>query len=615
MIRFILGLLAISFLTQSIATAQINNYASLSIADSLTRNADCVIRYYEQNINIVRKDLVQVSEHRTYTILNKEGETPFLYWYDDRHEIKSIDITMYDAKGKRIEKMAKRDFKDFPASGKDEVLDGRLLTASFTYPSYPYTVELIVKKENKETFVMPEFYPIEKARVSIEKAKFYLSKPSDFLIKWKADDVSRSKIDVHPNQQEISYEFTGVKAQKIFDKTQSIYILLAASDFSYANITGKLGDWKSMGQFIFSLNKTQQVVPVALSNELQSMTKNTSDIREKINIVYQYVQDNYRYVSVQLGIGGYQTMPVEVVYNHKFGDCKGLSNLMVSSLREIGIPAFYALALSDDRYREIFPDFTYNCFNHAIVGVPFRQDTIWLECTSNLLPANILSANMNPLVLTIQDDNSNLVRIKNNVMDSTVCNIIGNLSLEGKIEAAVSVKYYHHAFVRPLYFHTNSREMELSFISSHFPEATIDSFAFSYKKYMRSFPVEETFSLQKTCEISSKRIFISRLGFVKIDEIKRILKEVSNDFYHCDSIVLILDDPLCKIENNPFASAKINSTLGSYTCDVLEQDRKLILVRKLFIPAHKKTAANYLILEKFLDEVSILENEKIVLVH
>jgi hypothetical protein len=177
------------------------------------------------------------------------------------------------------------------------------------------------------------------------------------------------------------------------------------------------------------------------------------------------------------------------------------------------------------------------------------------------------------------------------------------------------VKYYHHAFVRPLYFHTNNREQELSFISSRFPEANIDSFAFSYKKYMRSFPVEETFNLQKTCEISSKRIFISRLGFVKIDEIKRILKEVSNDFYHCDSVVLLLDDPLCKIENNPFAWAKINSTLGSYTCDVLEKDRNLILVRKLFIPAHKKTAANYLILEKFLDEVSILENEKIVLVH
>ena len=49
------------------------------------------------------------------------------------------------------------------------------------------------------------------------------------------------------------------------------------------------------------------------------------DTREKIRVLYRYLQQNHRYISVQVGIGGMQPISASAVYTNGYGDCKGLS--------------------------------------------------------------------------------------------------------------------------------------------------------------------------------------------------------------------------------------------------------------------------------------------------
>lgn len=52
------------------------------------------------------------------------------------------------------------------------------------------------------------------------------------------------------------------------------------------------------------------------------------------------MQQNTRYISIQLGIGGWQPFDAEYVAQKKYGDCKALTNYMFSLLKEAALDQF-----------------------------------------------------------------------------------------------------------------------------------------------------------------------------------------------------------------------------------------------------------------------------------
>ncbi len=91
---------------------------------------------------------------------------------------------------------------------------------------------------------------------------------------------------------------------------------------------GNLSSWKNFGEWYAALSKGS----INLSDEtkifLQNLTKDSKTEKEKIKILYRYLQSNFRYVSIQLGIGGFKPFDANFVDQKKYGDCKALSNYM-----------------------------------------------------------------------------------------------------------------------------------------------------------------------------------------------------------------------------------------------------------------------------------------------
>lgn len=88
----------------------------------------------------------------------------------------------------------------------------------------------------------------------------------------------------------------------------------------------------------FSIMATQQVKEIALGLTNEGFSRN-----ESIKAVYQYIQDNIRYVYAHVGRGGYQAHKASDVLNHGYGDCKDQSMLAISLLQAMGIPAYPVL--------------------------------------------------------------------------------------------------------------------------------------------------------------------------------------------------------------------------------------------------------------------------------
>lgn len=119
--------------------------------------------------------------------------------------------------------------------------------------------------------------------------------------------------------------------------------------------------------------------------EIHDLTDTIPDKRGKIEALYRYLGRTTRYVSIQLGIGGWQPMDAATVYANKFGDCKALSNYLHAMLAACDIESFYTIIHTQNKH--IPRDFaTPAIANHAILGVPCQRDTLWLECTNTDVP-------------------------------------------------------------------------------------------------------------------------------------------------------------------------------------------------------------------------------------
>ena len=180
-------------------------------------------------------------------------------------------------------------------------------------------------------------------------------------------------------------------------------VFLAPNKFKMDDFEGDMSSWKNFGLWEASLLKGLDILPEERKKFFKELVKNANTDREKVQIAYKYLQDNFRYVSIQLGIGGWKPLAANFTDSKKYGDCKGLSFYLHSVLKTIGITSYTALINSEYNYEPVDPEFPMNQFNHMILCVPNSNDTIWLECTSNTIDFGVLgtgSENKNALLIT-----------------------------------------------------------------------------------------------------------------------------------------------------------------------------------------------------------------------
>ncbi|MBA4167828.1 MAG: hypothetical protein H0X41_09850 [Chitinophagaceae bacterium] len=142
----------------------------------------------------------------------------------------------------------------------------------------------------------------------------------------------------------------------------------------------------------------------------KNLVKDISSDKEKVALIYKYLQQNFRYVGIQLGIGGYRPFPARFTDEKKYGDCKGLSFYTYSVLKALGIKSYVALINAEYNEEPVDPSFPCNYFNHMILCVPQKNDSLWLECTSKTSDFNYLgNSTENRYALLITEDGSILV--------------------------------------------------------------------------------------------------------------------------------------------------------------------------------------------------------------
>ncbi len=119
-----------------------------------------------------------------------------------------------------------------------------------------------------------------------------------------------------------------------------------------------------------------------IKEKVADLTKDLSNTKEKIEAIFDYVKREIRYVSIDMGKSGYEPASAQEVFENKYGDCKDQSTLLISMLKEAGIPAYYVLIPTND-VGDLIKDFPYPFqFNHCIMAVENEKGYRFLDPTA-----------------------------------------------------------------------------------------------------------------------------------------------------------------------------------------------------------------------------------------
>ncbi len=607
-------------------------YAISNINPLLLKEANAIKRF--ENIRFEIKSAGKATYyHKTaVTILNEAGAkySGLQESYDRFHKINYIEGYLYDAYGKKVKSVKNKDISDISAVGESLIGDGRIKEHNFYHKSYPYTVEYEVELDHDELMFIPDWMPVKGQNLAVEKSVFEVLCSPDYNIRYKAFNYGKDAVITNTgkkktyhweasNMQAITAQFASPPWEEL---TTSVFI--APTVFEIEGYKGVMTSWLELGKFQSELNRNRDILPANIKTIVHNLTDTISDVKRKIEVLYAYMQKNTRYISIQLGIGGWQPLEASFVANKGYGDCKALTNYMHSLLKEAGINAYYTLIKAGDNNYFYLPDFPSRQSNHVILSVPVQNDTIWLECTSNTLPAGYLSGfTSNRFALMIKDDGGYLVHTPSYIDNQNlqVRNISATLDETGKLDAKISTRYTGlqqddlHQIL-----HAYTKKEQLEYLKKEIDLPTYDIESFDYTETKSAIPfIDEKLDLtaQNYAQISGKRVFLQpnllSQTSVKLDEGDRKYDiDLKYGFRNIDNVEMKI--PAGYIPEAFPKNVSLKNKFGVYNINYEIEGEKITMTRNFERKAGRFPASDYSDLTKFYKDIYKADRSKIVLV-
>ena len=398
-----------------------SDYSIASIPGELKKNAIAVIRKSSTRMYIQSPSKVTRKIQFAITILNEKGKDygNLYIGYDNFSQVTDIELNVYSKDGILIRKVRNSDIRD-QSYYSDYALysDNRIKYYEVYQNSYPYTVEYSYETEYNGMVGYPLWQPVRFYNISVEQADLDVILNSGMKFHYKQCNMP-GDVEINETKDGTIFHWKVSNIPAFEDEPFSPYLVdhtpvvhLAPDEFYYDGASGNSSTWGSFGEWVNDLIRSQGLLPEETVSKIKSMVSGIDDEKLKAKIVYEYMQSKTRYVSIQMGIGGFQPFPASEVDKVGYGDCKALSNYTSALLSAAGIKSYYTVIGSGSDYEIKFDDFpSISQTNHVILCVLLKQDTVWLECTSQNIPFGFISRiNAGRRALLITEEGGKIVR-------------------------------------------------------------------------------------------------------------------------------------------------------------------------------------------------------------
>jgi hypothetical protein len=616
-------------------TAGEGEYAVSKISPALLKNANAVLRLEEQRFEIINLSKAVFKNHYVITILNENGDywAEFSEYYDKFQKIESIEGILYDAFGSQLKKIKTRDAEDMSGVSDGNLIDdNRIKRHNFYHRVYPYTIEYFTTIEYSSTLFFPRWIPQGREKLSVEKSSMCIAAPSDYPFRFKEFNYAGIPVKTTEKDGKVATTWSAKELPAILREPYSplwheltTVVIFGPTNFQVEDYKGNMTNWSEFGKFVFALKKDRDVLPDNIKQQVHQLVDGMTDIKKKVAVLYEYLQKNTRYTSIQLGIGGWRPFEAKFVATKAYGDCKALTNYMFSLLKEVNIPSSYALIRAGENAGYITDDFPSQQFNHVILCVPLEKDSIWLECTSPTLSPGYLSGfTSNRFALLVDETGGHLVRtpvygLEENQQRRKIIAVLDN---EGTLQVNAVTRYSGlqqddiHGMINNL-----SKDKIKEYLLEQLDFATYDISDFKYTENKTPIPaIDESLDItvNNYAAISGKRLFISPNIMTRnnqklsADEQRKYDMIFNASYRDVDSAEIALPEGYAA-ESIP-QDVSISSKFGKYQNKVKLSGTKLFYYRSIERYAGRFPASEYADLVKFYEATYKADRNKVVLI-
>ncbi len=609
-----------------------NIYIYADIPDSIKKNADYIVWkhckefYIKDRGRAIDKEFIAVCIKDQHSKIFNDIEV----LYGKGEAVTSFKAEIFDAQGNFVKRLKKLDIIDNSAvSGFSLFEDTRVMYAEFFHNTYPYTLVFEYEKKVEGLLNLPTWDFQRLPNSGVISSKFEILTPENITFKYRSYNLSNEPIIVTENKiKKYSWEEKNLTPKEYKEKSPPIIyykpvLFLAPASFSEGEYEGSLETWNSYGKWFWHLNQERDKLPEETKKIIIDLTKDAKTDKEKVKIIYQFMQNKTRYVSVQLGIGGYQTFPAEYVDSKGYGDCKALSNYTYSLLKEVSVKSYFTLVNAGRGEDDILYDFPCHQFNHAILCVPLKSDTIWLECTDQKKPFNFLGSFTDDRhVIMVTEEGGKLVKTPRyrKEVNTQYRNIELKLDTEGNAKAKVHTEFSGLQYENREGWSGRSVKEQKDALKENYAISGMEINNFKFMEFKDEIPsIHEDLDLNilRFASTSGKRMFIkmnvfNQASYVPKNEERKIPFRLTYEFMDADTLNFEIPDGYT-IENQP-KDYDLATKFGTYSCKFEQNGNKIRFIRNYSSEKGIFPAEDYKDYYEFRKTIKKADKAKLVLV-
>ena len=610
-----------------------DNYSATGISDVLKENANAVIRLDQTDIVISSRNSMNIKTTRVVTILNELGLTYMKAseTFSKPGDIKSIEALVYNSEGTQIKKIKRKEFKEHSLSEGSEVLDYKILYLDYTPVQYPFTLVYTSEVQTPNTAFLPTWSPMEGPFASMQKSIINITYPAGLGFKYKDYNFGEVVLNKSEAGNTLSLSAENVSAIRSEEYSPSLYkirphVLFGLEKFHLEGVDGEASSWEALGTWMNnSLLTGTDVLPVETQNKIKALVGNETDDFQKAKIVYKYVQGKTRYISIQLGIGGWKPMAAKDVDRLGYGDCKALSNYTRALLKVVGVESYYAVIYGDRNRRDIREDFVSMQGNHVVLAIPYKGDLVWLECTNQIRPFGFQGDfTDNRMALIVKNGKGQIVRTHvyegkgNTQLSKGTYNITDAGTINGAVQIVSKGLQYDDKFV----FETQSPDELDKIYKSRFKNINnlkLKKMALQNNDSSQEFTEDIAIEAEGYCNKSGNKVMFAVNAFNQSFTIpqryrsRKMPFEISTGFFDQDEITINLPVGFT-MEARP-ENITITDKFGEYTTEYqMLAPNKMLYKRTLTINEGYYASSEYENYRLFKEKIARNDNAKVVLV-